>query len=399
MRLAFGIVLLVFSLNTYPNAVLPANYSPPFLKRENANIFVNDAMENRQLRVSISETGSYPGGVLTRSDGVIPITNFQFRIRFENLHDSYIFLRVRQGNHATKKGPAYPSLSACSYGSTTPLFIDTDETTFVLAPQEARSFSAYTNQSDIANFFYPNTVAEYNQNLATYADYYSPHCLSFPFDKFAVPKDELVSESASTAQLDVEDFLSEMEPTDIDPPTNNIGQIDLEEAILSKEARAITVLEGDEASSTRVSTEHDQQSASNGPQYDEGACDKALAETRAQHKELLELIQTAGNNRLSSGRLMERIDAATSYSNDFFTQLSPACFGQLTALNEQFSLQIQAKINSLLQNMSVTPKANLGGPFFQPRFTTQTSVAPTLKKKTSSKKHRQKSLRNSVSNF
>ena len=418
----FTLLIIFLAINWIGlSQTLPPNYSPKVLSRENANIFVNNALDNGKLRISVRQMGSSQTGQINHNDGKIPIKNYTFQITFENIYDSYIFLKVLNGNHITQKGPAYPNFSACAYGATARLYIQTNQRTFVLGPGEKKVFNAYTNQDHIANFYYPSTYKEYQENLNKYSEWYEPLCANFPIAKHFVPKNKLVtntgnnnnnnnsntntntnsnsnsnsnsnnsnnnnnnsnsnSNNKNNSGIDVDGLLDELEnETEKETKTNQVTQNENE--VLNNNSNKI---EGYGENGKIVKAKN----------YDINACNRSKQETKQFYEKLIGLLRnsTSGNyGRVSSALAsFNNPEANISYTLKAIedNKLSPNCLKQLDDLNIQYS----DKIQQLLKNYVNKLKAGGTGISYQvgeytfklPSFSTRTTMTKTYKKKSGS---------------
>lgn len=371
-------ILFLFIGSVVFSQQLPPGYSPTYLNQENAAIFVNSSMDNGKLNISVKQTGSSDGGELVLSDGTISVRNFQFTITFENIYDSYIFLRVQNGNHITQKGPAYPGFNSCAYGSTCRLYINTDEKTFVLGPGEVKKFNAYTNQSTIVNGYYPNMYSTYIENITYYSEYYEPFCLNFPISKHFVPKDKLIYDTPTDTDFDIDELLDELEEeTTIDEPETTSSSTE-EEVILDQNT---SVIENTVSNNTSQSQNN----------YDVNACNRALSETRTYYEKIYDMLVKSYQGQFDAqniDQLINDFDNGLNYTSEAISnnQLSPECLHKLSALEDEFDQKIQAKTEELINNLGNEPSGNTKVHKYLtiPKFTTKTNSTQTYSKKSSS---------------
>jgi hypothetical protein len=415
------ILILFLTINWIGlSQILPPNYSPTLLSRENANIFVNNSLDNGKLKISIRQMGAKQTGQISRNDGQIPIKNYTFQITFENIYDSYVFLKVLNGNHITQKGPAYPNFSACTYGATTRLYIQTNQKMFVLGPGDKKVFNAYTNQDHIANFYYPSTYKEYQENLKKYGEWYEPLCVNFPIAKHFVPKNKLVTNSgnnnnnnnsntntntnsntntnansntntntnsnsnsnSNNSGIDVDGLLNELEnETEKETKTNQVNQNENEIEVLNNNSNKI---EGYGENGNVVKAKN----------YDVNACNRSKQETKQLYEKYMGLLRnsTSGNYARVTSALanFNNPEANLSYTLKAIEagKLSPNCLEQLDDLNVEYSNKIQQEVNNYLNKLKAggTGISNQSGGYSikLPNFSTRTTMTKTYKKKSGS---------------
>ena len=189
------IIILTLLLPMYCYCqTIPPNYKPLLLRVETADIAIGDSLDNGKLKISVDKIGSnYVGKIDYSECDHINSYNHTYKITFDNIHNSFIYLEVKKKGHVTQKGLAYEWFGECNNLKTAYFEIDTDLKTILLAPGEKKEFFGAANVSLSSVFWYPRNFEEYKTNTNKYADYYEPHCVSFTYARHYVPAKSLIA--------------------------------------------------------------------------------------------------------------------------------------------------------------------------------------------------------------
>jgi hypothetical protein len=353
---------------------LPANYSPLTLTIENSEFCLGTEAGNNKLRVSAKIIDKKKGEPLFFSKELNKI-DYTLLLTFQNIYDSYIFIRPAKEGNLSRKGDQI--FSGCSFFlQTIRINIDTDAKTFILGPGESKSFRAYTEHD--ASGYYESSLEKYLEKINEYGDFFEPSGIRFSFSRHYVPYDELESDFDPNDLVDdLEDEISSTPNLDITPDSSELDENDVLNENLSNEYSEFEEYNKDIQARD----------------YDVDFCERIQSSLRKNFEKLYQLTVQGLNgsfNVSSFNQMMSKVqrDVDTFNSSLSYDNISPECYEQIQNIENEYINKFEKQLQKYAREIPSQFNRNSGEVKVSkyltiPKFTSKTNSAESFNKKTS----------------